>query len=427
MGIVLNKFGQLLQGKNNMILYHGINKKMMLNPTQTFSFYGPLSTTSSEHVAKSFATPKGMVLKITSQFPRLGKCNAFDASQLSDYPEEQEWLVGFMYMRILQISTKKLINEFKSFENLLGKVPLSSWMRQEFTAIHLFQQQMYSMSENLELMLAQYLRVNRRECCDKNVRNKYSFWKKNDYKAWNERMDHLCLYAAKHRKQTKQEAKSWKSMQVNDVQRKDISRMMKLYPVLWKKFNHFRESQTVIRFDMISDNLKTYFMEPINVIDIKTNEKKMIVSFDEIIRVYPNAKELIFLNEYKFDSHILRRLINQIKKKDNQLEKVSFSYFRFKENAKTHSINMSESLMSYQAAVYGNSDLDLSRIKQIEQYTSNGSTEEAIEEEIFFKDSLLKKRLYALGWKMSLEQVKKIYREAGEKIAVYKVMPLSSH
>merc|ERR1712173_14975 len=117
MGIVLNKFGQLLQGKNNMILYHGIDTKMMLNPTQTFSFYGPLSTTSSEHVAKTFATQKGMILKITSQFPRLGKCNAFDASQLSDFPEEDEWLVGFMYMRILQISTKKLINEFKSFEN----------------------------------------------------------------------------------------------------------------------------------------------------------------------------------------------------------------------------------------------------------------------------------------------------------------------
>merc|ERR1712176_1250628 len=199
-------------------------------------------------------------------------------------------------------------------------------------------------------------------------------------------------------------------MYVNDEQKKDIARMIKLYPVLWNKFVHFRESQTVIRFDMISDNLKTYFMEPINVIDIKKNEKKMVLSFDEIIRVYPNAKELIFLNEYKFDSHILRRLIDQIKKKNNQLEKVTFSYFRYKDNAKTHAYDMSASLMSYQAAVYGNTDLDLSRIQQ---YTS-------IEEQIFFKDSVLKQKLYRLGWKMKLEQVKKIYREAGEKITVYK-------
>merc|ERR1712228_869384 len=85
--IVLNKFGTKMNGKNNKILYHGINKKMMLSPSETFSFYGPLSTTSSCHVAKSFATQKGMVLKITSQFPMSNHCNAFDASMLSDYPE----------------------------------------------------------------------------------------------------------------------------------------------------------------------------------------------------------------------------------------------------------------------------------------------------------------------------------------------------
>ena len=65
------------------------------------AFYGPLSTTSSYHVAKTFATAKGMVLKITSQYPRLDFCRAFDASLISDYPEECEWLIGFVYLRVL--------------------------------------------------------------------------------------------------------------------------------------------------------------------------------------------------------------------------------------------------------------------------------------------------------------------------------------
>eukprot|EP01084_Bolivina_argentea_P136608 240586_1 len=84
--IVLNKFGTKLNQENNMILYHGVNAKMIIRPNQTYGFNGPLSTSASYHVARTFATAKGMVLKITSHFPRLNYCNAFDASLISDYP-----------------------------------------------------------------------------------------------------------------------------------------------------------------------------------------------------------------------------------------------------------------------------------------------------------------------------------------------------
>ena len=95
--IILNKFGtRWADMPNAKALYTGIDRKMGLSSTATFSFYGPLSTSSSYEVAKGFATDKGMVLKIASRFPRLNYCNAFQASLISDYPEEQEWLVGFM-------------------------------------------------------------------------------------------------------------------------------------------------------------------------------------------------------------------------------------------------------------------------------------------------------------------------------------------
>ena len=95
--IVLNKFGTRWRDMDNMeALYTGINRKMNISSTSAFSFYGPLSTSSNYYVAKGFATDKGMVLKIASRFPRLNYCNAFRASLLSDYPEEQEWLIGFM-------------------------------------------------------------------------------------------------------------------------------------------------------------------------------------------------------------------------------------------------------------------------------------------------------------------------------------------
>eukprot|EP01084_Bolivina_argentea_P228140 385374_1 len=171
--IILNKFGTKLNTENNMILYHGVNKKMIISPSQKYAFHGPLSTTSSYHVARTFATAKGMVLKITSHFPRLNYCNAFDASLISDYPEEQEWLVGFMYLRVLKMRTRKLIDDLTSWEALVKKCPISSWVKQQFFAVHLFGQHMFSMSEHLERILAQFLKVNRYECCKLEQREKY--------------------------------------------------------------------------------------------------------------------------------------------------------------------------------------------------------------------------------------------------------------
>merc|ERR1712232_1339017 len=194
-----------------------------------------------------------------------------------------------------------------SFKDIIKNIPLSSWMRQEFFAIHLFKQQMFSMSDDLALMLAQYLRVHRGECCNQKIRRHYKSSDKSIKKSmsdWKNRMNHLCVFGAQHQKKlpSKEEKNDW-----NDIQNKakykmfaqDVQRYTRLLPILWNKFNKFRENQTVIRFDIISDILKTFFMEETNEKDIKTKKMKYILSFDEIIRVYPNAKELIFMNEYE--------------------------------------------------------------------------------------------------------------------------------
>ena len=150
--IFVNKFGAMLSpttiNDKDKMLYHGINGKMILNPSETQSFFGPLSTTSSYHVAKSFATDKGMVLAISSQFPRLSMCRAFDASLISDYPEEQEFLIGFIYLRIRKIYTKDL-----------KYIPVDSKLRFAFFAIHLFREQMFSMNSILERYLEAFLQI----------------------------------------------------------------------------------------------------------------------------------------------------------------------------------------------------------------------------------------------------------------------------
>eukprot|EP01083_Nonionella_stella_P251272 867110_1 len=128
--IAINKYGQKID-QHTMVLYHGVNSKMILNPAETMAFSGPLSTTSSYHVAKQFATAKGMVLKITSQYPRLRICRAFDASLISDYPEEQEYLIGSIYMRVLEVRTRPITTNIMDPE-LWKKAPLASKMRVVF-------------------------------------------------------------------------------------------------------------------------------------------------------------------------------------------------------------------------------------------------------------------------------------------------------
>ena len=58
--IVLSKFSRPLE--RGQKLYHGVDTKMIIAANKTLSFYGPISTTSSEHIAKTFATAKGIMI-----------------------------------------------------------------------------------------------------------------------------------------------------------------------------------------------------------------------------------------------------------------------------------------------------------------------------------------------------------------------------
>ncbi len=108
-----------------------------------------------------------MVLEITTQFPELGLCRAFDASLISDYSEEKEQLVSFAYLRIKTVFTRPLHKEWTTFEDMNShemnecKVAVSSKARSIFFAVHLFRQCIYSMSVHLEYWLTSFLY---REC-----------------------------------------------------------------------------------------------------------------------------------------------------------------------------------------------------------------------------------------------------------------------
>ena len=86
---------------------------------------------------------------MNSKYPQLPLCYAFDASQLSDYPEESEKLVGFMYVRVRKIFTKSPI---LLPEDSIFKKKNVSTVKLYFFAMRLFMEGIYSMDRFLEKM-----------------------------------------------------------------------------------------------------------------------------------------------------------------------------------------------------------------------------------------------------------------------------------
>eukprot|EP01083_Nonionella_stella_P070625 189073_1 len=304
---VLNKYGQKID-QHTMVLYHGVNAKMILNPAETMAFYGPLSTTSSYHVAKTFATAKGMVLKITSQYPRLDFCRAFDASLISDYPEEQEYLIGFLYMRVLEVRTRPITTNIMDPE-LWKKAPLASKMRVVFFAIHLFGEQMFSMSGHLEYYLVEFLKCLRKDCCSRKTEltptQRESF------------LSFLCCRIAKHDKSLTRES-DWKKLKPDKERQKEEQ----ILRILWNKFESFRlkpNFKRAIKIDMISESLKQFLLKK----DKNDNKDiagkyKYRVSFTNLLQIFENLEEVHYINSYRFDDDVLRELITTLIKQNTE-------------------------------------------------------------------------------------------------------------
>lgn len=84
------KFNEVTQDHEQpKILYHGINNTM---PIASFSGknYGPSSTTTDLHVARSFAGKNGMILVLK---PKASQYKVLNISWVSDYPDEKEYLI----------------------------------------------------------------------------------------------------------------------------------------------------------------------------------------------------------------------------------------------------------------------------------------------------------------------------------------------
>eukprot|EP01084_Bolivina_argentea_P073035 132566_1 len=287
-----------------------------------------------------------------------------------------------MYVRLLEVRTRKLIDSpmnsndcHTNICNPLNGVPMSSIVREEFFALHLFKEQIFTMSEHLERILDRFLKTNRYECCGECQQHKLKIDPKllEEYKAHHKvmgdwPMDFICciICVIRHDVTLSKEERIKKAFQfkkekieklkkeqnTDEVanQKQVLENKMKIFPVLIDKFVEFQNkpnNSQRIKFDKISDHLKRFFMtlgddekkdKKQNDVDydVNTGKPKWTISFERIIEVYPKARQIIFINEYELTEKVLNSLLNQIKKgnkdKINTIKKVEFLYYNYIES-----------------------------------------------------------------------------------------------
>ena len=342
--VFINKFATILAPEQT--LYFGVSRKMILAPSPTHQFFGPLSTSLSYYVARNFASETGMILRISSQYPRLGMCNAFNASLMSEYPEEQEYLVGHCYLRVREIHIKQP-PEY---------IHIDSKLRLAFFAVHLFQRQMFSVDAHLVQYLAAFVKIHlfdvenisttdtqRKE----SKKRRPSTTLENMELISNQRPCSFYQYLLKVLDPTKRA----NAVPPGVIKMSNEERIRKndIFYILIKKFKEFCEfpnQRQIVKIDCVSEDLKQYFLDKdtkaavpstvstsTNGTDEKRDDEQGVVqwnvSFKKLSFLFPNLKQVHFLNLYRFDNMALDRLVKWSEDPRCKLEQIKFIYIDY--------------------------------------------------------------------------------------------------
>lgn len=164
--ILMAKFStQLAYTKNFGRLYHGVNSRLKLSRTPISVCCGPLSTTSSYHVANTFATQKGFVIEFTYREGSHNYFRGYNCALTSDYPEEQEVMLSLGYIKILKIHTRPISLDTSLYS---GETSFATYLKLILFVIHVVINDVFTFIQPLEDIAIQMFRYSVKWCCNNN-------------------------------------------------------------------------------------------------------------------------------------------------------------------------------------------------------------------------------------------------------------------
>mmetsp|Transcript_62797 Transcript_62797/g.99717 ORF Transcript_62797/g.99717 Transcript_62797/m.99717 type:complete len:807 (-) Transcript_62797:88-2508(-) len=303
--VAILKYGTLLKRR---VFYHGINQIMKLNMHPTHRCMGPLSATEDAEIARGFATKHGFILKMCSKYPRLGTDYFFDASPISAYPDEKEYLIGFVYTRILHVELG--CTKFPSIEELETDDLLQKLMC--FIISSLVKNHLYSYCQHLELLFkALFIKNEERHYED------------------DELMDRLFQHMNEEERQSA----------VKKV--REISAMIPDF--IAAKFRKVRDEQRVLKLDTISPGMECMFYDEASVQNDVYQTKH--VSLPQIHKYNRNICELHLYEDYTIDDSFISHFLafNQ-RQPDHQL--VAIRLFKYSHEGPSEQFQCKRSISS---------------------------------------------------------------------------------
>lgn len=252
---------------------------------------------------------------------------AFDASPVSDYPEEQEYLVASAYVRVMGIETRPMHKTWDSFQGMeddyitIQHMSSAPRVRSIFYAVHLFLEQIFSMSTHLEFWVTGFLHI----LCvpsDAGADANNSSTRPTSISDRNE-----LKYPVQFRE---------KLVRAIDLERtvpyyfRD-EKEYRILNILHQKLQNFLKEpnpQQCLKLDVISEHLKPYFLDADGV--SLNGGVRYVVSIKRIMEMFTNLKTIQFRNLYLFDLKALSKLVVYLEQnRDSTLRTVKFLYYQY--------------------------------------------------------------------------------------------------
>merc|ERR1712083_1292020 len=90
----------------------------------------------------------------------------------------------------------------------------------------------------------------------------------------------------------------------------------------------------ILKLDCISEELKPYFLDRVSSDDEHKEyedlcDNQWTVSFEKLSFLFPNLKQIHFMNSYRLDNETLQRLIDWLQHDGCKLEQIKFMYYDY--------------------------------------------------------------------------------------------------
>jgi len=203
--------------------------------------------------------------------------------------------------------------------------------RSIFYAVHLFLEQIFSMSAHLEFWVTGFLHI----LCPPDSTESESV--KSETRGRSMSDGNQRLYPIKFSK-TIMKARDASVEGITRIHQFRDEKEYRILKILLQKMEEFLDkpnNHQCIKLDEISDHLKPYFLDHSGLEVDEKDRPRYVVSFKRIMAMFQNLRSIHFLNSYLFDNDALDKLVDYLRENANTtLRTVKFLYYQYEGNDK---------------------------------------------------------------------------------------------